>query len=436
MKDDHGKMLSTCLTSLRNDLRTHVAPEIQSSLGKETWRLADLLLMRLIARQQIANDARGDTPNGHAPQANDHGAAEETGGIDAGPLNALIAYEDAIARHVTRYREEAASARPQAVDRVTAAQVQAWLARQSGRHAQAQVSGIREIAGGRSKRTIIVTLAFEDGAQEGIVIRMDSPRYPTRVADEYPLLERLAQAGVPVPPPLWFEPDPTVFGHPFIVTREMPGQPPGTLWGSNAPRPPAVGLAYAQGLAQLHAAPLERVAPGEHPTPARMAEQSVDHFEARWRATTVADSPTMAAGYRWVRRHLPALSGATAVVHGDAGLHNFLIDGERLVCLLDWEFAHVGDPAEDLAYCRNAVESVLPWEQFVAHYEACGGQHIAPERLQAYTVWKELRSATLCAEVRSGLTRGNVDEIGLAVTGIDSFSRFEAKLARTLLEAL
>uniref|UniRef100_A0A071MUE3 Aminoglycoside phosphotransferase domain-containing protein n=1 Tax=Burkholderia cenocepacia TaxID=95486 RepID=A0A071MUE3_9BURK len=357
--------------------------------------------------------------------------------IDPQPLNALIDYEDTIAAHVARYREAAVVAAPEnALGGVTAAGIQAWLARKNPRYAASEVSAIREIAGGRSKRTMIVSLAFADGGREGLVIRMDSPRYPTRVADEFPLLAALARAGVPVPPPLWFEPDPAVFGHPFIVMREMRGQPPGTLWGSHAQCPPAVGLAYAEGLARVHRVPLEQIVAAEHPQPAQMAEAMIDHFEARWQGTTVADSPTLAAGYRWVRRHLPRVTGAAAVVHGDAGLHNFLIDGDELVCLLDWEFAHLGDPAEDLAYCRNAIESVLPWPQFIERYEACGGPHIAPERLQAYTVWKELRSATMCAEVRASLTRGGINEIGLAVTGLDSFARFEAKLARVLLEVL
>ncbi|MCA8094871.1 phosphotransferase family protein [Burkholderia anthina] len=425
MKDDHHQMLTTCLKSLRSDLLIHVVPEIQSALGKETWRLADILLMRLIARQEAGTGAA----NGHA--------ADLDALVDTHPLTALIHYEDTIASRVASYREQAATVRPQtAAASITVEGVQAWLARKEARYATSKVSGIREIAGGRSKRTTIVSLVLADGSREGFVIRMDSPRYLTHVADEFPLLVALARAGVPVPPPLWFEPDAAVFGQPFIVTREMRGQPPGTLWGSNASRSPAVGLAYAQGLARVHGAPLEQIVPGLHPLPRDMAEAMIDHFEARWQATTVADSPTMAAGYRWVRRHLPGLAGATAVVHGDAGLHNFLIDGEELVCLLDWEYAHLGDPAEDLAYCRNAIESVLPWAQFVERYEACGGPRIAPERLQAYAVWKELRSATMCAEVRAGLTRGGIDEIGLAVTGIDSFSRFEAKLARVLLDVL
>ncbi|WP_395067928.1 phosphotransferase family protein [Paraburkholderia silvatlantica] len=425
MKDDHHQMLTTCLKSLHSDLRLHVVPEIQSPLGKETWRLAEILLMRLIARQEAGLSAT----NGHELVS---GAL-----IDPQPLNALIDYEDTIAAYVARYREAAVVVAPTTTPRgITATGMQAWLARKDPRYVGSEVSAIREIAGGRSKHTTIVSLTFADGSREGLVIRMDSPRYPTRVAEEFPLLVALARAGVPVPPPLWFEPDPAVFGHPFIVTREMRGQPPGTLWGSNAQRPPAVGLAYAEGLARAHRVPLEQIVPGEHPKPAQIAEAMIDHFEARWQATTVADSPTLAAGYRWVRRHLPRVTGATAVVHGDAGLHNFLIDGDELVCLLDWEFAHLGEPAEDLAYCRNAIESVLPWAQFIERYEACGGPRIAPECLQAYTVWKELRSATMCAEVRAGLTRGGIDEIGLAVTGIDSFSRFEAKLACVLLDVL
>jgi len=39
----------------------------------------------------------------------------------------------------------------------------------------------------------------------------------------------------------------------------------------------------------------------------------------------------------------------TVLCHGDVGPGNFLHDGDRVTALLDWEFAHFGDPMDDLA---------------------------------------------------------------------------------------
>ena len=48
--------------------------------------------------------------------------------------------------------------------------------------------------------------------------------------------------------------------------------------------------------------------------------------------------------------------------------------------------AHAGDPAEDLAYCKHLVESVLPWAEFMQAYQAAGGEQIAEERMRFFTI--------------------------------------------------
>jgi aminoglycoside phosphotransferase (APT) family kinase protein len=50
------------------------------------------------------------------------------------------------------------------------------------------------------------------------------------------------------------------------------------------------------------------------------------------------------------------------VVHGDFGPNNMLLDPATLTvtALLDWEFAHVGSPIEDLAWCEWIVRAHHP----------------------------------------------------------------------------
>jgi aminoglycoside phosphotransferase len=45
------------------------------------------------------------------------------------------------------------------------------------------------------------------------------------------------------------------------------------------------------------------------------------------------------------------------LVHGDFGPNNVLLDAaaERVTALLDWEWAHAGDPVEDLAWCEFII---------------------------------------------------------------------------------
>ncbi len=44
------------------------------------------------------------------------------------------------------------------------------------------------------------------------------------------------------------------------------------------------------------------------------------------------------------------------MVHGDYRSGNFLHDGEgRILAVLDWEMAHIGDPLEDLGWALDPL---------------------------------------------------------------------------------
>jgi aminoglycoside phosphotransferase (APT) family kinase protein len=58
--------------------------------------------------------------------------------------------------------------------------------------------------------------------------------------------------------------------------------------------------------------------------------------------------PAIEYGLAWVRERLAPSRDAT-FVHGDFRLGNLAV-GDHLVAVLDWEFAHVGDPVEDVAW--------------------------------------------------------------------------------------
>jgi tRNA A-37 threonylcarbamoyl transferase component Bud32 len=50
------------------------------------------------------------------------------------------------------------------------------------------------------------------------------------------------------------------------------------------------------------------------------------------------------------------------LVHGDFGPHNVLLDPAtyEVTAVVDWEFAHLGDPVEDLAWCEWIVRTHHP----------------------------------------------------------------------------
>jgi Phosphotransferase enzyme family len=69
------------------------------------------------------------------------------------------------------------------------------------------------------------------------------------------------------------------------------------------------------------------------------------------------------------------------LVHGDYGPNNVLLDPatSEVTAILDWEWAHAGDPAEDLAWCEWIVRMHHPGRvsllgEFFGAFGAYGGE--------------------------------------------------------------
>ena len=101
---------------------------------------------------------------------------------------------------------------------------------------------------------------------------------------------------------------------------------------------------------------------------------------AEWRAylerQQLEPQPELVEVLCWLERHAPTAQ-ATVLVHGDWKPGNWLIDGDDIVVVLDWETAHLGDPLEDVGWVTNPLrhrEHLIPgaWERadLFAAYEA------------------------------------------------------------------
>jgi aminoglycoside phosphotransferase (APT) family kinase protein len=85
--------------------------------------------------------------------------------------------------------------------------------------------------------------------------------------------------------------------------------------------------------------------------------------------------------------------------HGDAGPGNFLFEGERVTALLDWEFAHLGDPLDDLAWV--AVRAHLlggfgDLEHGLRTWRDASGLRLDVPRIEYYRALVLLRMAISC----------------------------------------
>ncbi|GAB3275313.1 phosphotransferase [Parahaliea aestuarii] len=62
------------------------------------------------------------------------------------------------------------------------------------------------------------------------------------------------------------------------------------------------------------------------------------------------DSSTVLGAFSryWLRRHVPDSVQRTCLLQGDTGAGNFMFERGRITAIVDWEWAHYGDPLEDL----------------------------------------------------------------------------------------
>lgn len=334
-------------------------------------------------------------------------------------LQAMAANEAAVA---SRQTDHPGATKP------TPAAIEAYLQRRARDGQPLTLERIGSPLGGYSKDVFVVHLSGPGRPADTIVIRRDLCGGPleSSVENEFGLLQAMHEAGVPVAEPLWMETDASQLGGKLLVLRFVEGQ---TLTDFRANlqagdmRPHI--LQFARILAQVHQVPV--TAAGVDPHTANLPLNQLvltllDAFRDQWRRRRQAPNPIITAGLEWMRNNLPDDTAAPVIVHGDYSLRNLMFANGEATALLDWETWHAGDPAEDLAYCREEVESVMPWAEFMAEYRAAGGPAVSAGRLHYWQYWKYLRGAITSVSMMNAVKDQNAD-IRTAFGGI-FFTRF------------
>lgn len=115
--------------------------------------------------------------------------------------------------------------------------------------------------------------------------------------------------------------------------------------------------------------------------------------------------PAFELALRWLADHRPVGTRTDAVVHGDFRLGNVIVDERGLAAVLDWELAHLGDPAEDLGWlCSPAwrfgsplpVAGVGGRDELLHAYASVSGVEIDPVTLHWWEVCAILRWGVIC----------------------------------------
>jgi aminoglycoside phosphotransferase (APT) family kinase protein len=176
------------------------------------------------------------------------------------------------------------------------------------------------------------------------------------VLREFRILDAIKDADVSIARPVLACDDPSVFGSPFYVMERIDGVPiRAGLPPAWADAPETHGQALEQlidALVAIHAVDWRACGLGDlaHSRPYLAGQMSrwlsqLDSYAGR-------DLPPARDIATWLDAHRPA-DQAPALFHGDYKLDNVLFHPEpppRLLAVVDWEMAAIGDPLVDLAW--------------------------------------------------------------------------------------
>ncbi|MCR5980601.1 phosphotransferase [Gordonia jinghuaiqii] len=272
--------------------------------------------------------------------------------------------------------------------------VRTYLAARLGR--DVRVRSVKQLAGGLSKKTTLLTIDGDAAAPEEIVLRQVAPgRDAHTLIDEFAVVGHVFGHGVAVPEPLWLEPQDNALGGPFFATRRARGANVGDVFGPDPGTTPKAAEALARELGNLHALAIDGAVPTPVPPMATRGEilDAIDEqrrlVRGVERAIGIDAAPLGSLLFEWLAANAPTGVETPVLLHGDPGFHNILLDGEELTAMLDWERARIGDPAQDLAYVRPAVENIFEWEDFLRIYCEAGGRRPTDQQLAYYAVWHD-----------------------------------------------
>jgi aminoglycoside phosphotransferase (APT) family kinase protein len=304
--------------------------------------------------------------------------------------------------------------------------------------APVRISAARQLTGGASRETWSLDVEIDDGPEPGrqaLVLRKDMggtihDEALTR-EQEFRLLTVAHQAGVLVPRPRWYCGDPTVLSSPFFIMDRLEGESVGRRVVREA--------ALAEGRRQLPRQMGEQLArihridwvqeqlqflPASEPgcSPALTAV----YRAARQLEQFGEPHPALELSLRWLQAHAPACT-TPVLIHGDFRVGNLMVGPNGLRGIFDWEFAHLGDPAEDLAWpCVRSwrfghdalrLGGVGKAEDFFDAYRQAGGPAVDHEAVHYWEILGNLRWAVGCIAQANRHLSGQAPSIELASLG-------------------
>ncbi len=262
----------------------------------------------------------------------------------------------------------------------------------------ARVENLKMLAGGASQETWALDLILENGEPRGeyqLVLRRQLGgkiyRDALELAREFRVMQIAYASNVLLPYPQAFLPD--LLNRPAALLHRKYGE---TI-GRRIVREPSLERArnilpkqMGEMLARIHKIDIDKYAMRlflpQPPVEKSHARWTIENLEKNLDAILVESRephPALELGLRWLRNHEPPAPKQLVLLHGDYRIGNVMVNENGLVSVLDWEFAHIGDAYQDIAWSlvrdwrfgndRLHFGGIAPPDEFFAAYENAMG---------------------------------------------------------------
>ena len=212
---------------------------------------------------------------------------------------------------------------------------------------------------------------------------------------EYRILSHLHPVYDKVPRPLLFCDDEQILGVPFYVMERVKGvilraQPPqGIELSAEVMR--GLSRTFVENLAEIHEVDYEAAGLGDLGSPQGYVQRQVEGWTKRYYNARTDDVPAIEKLADWLVQHLPPDSSRAALIHNDYKYDNLVLSPEdlkRVVAVLDWEMATIGDPLMDFGTSLGYwVETTDPeeWQRYGFGLTSLPGSFTRAELLEHYS---------------------------------------------------
>jgi aminoglycoside phosphotransferase (APT) family kinase protein len=172
---------------------------------------------------------------------------------------------------------------------------------------------------------------------------------------EYRILKALKPVFPYCPKPLVYTEDASIMGCPFYVMERVKGiilrktLPKGLEFTPDQMRTLCESLLDVH--YQLHSVDYKAIGLEGFGKPEGYVKRQVEGWSERYRAARTPDAPAFEKIMQWLHDRMPPDFPKPSVIHNDYKFDNVVLDPDnplKIVGVLDWEMATVGDPLMDL----------------------------------------------------------------------------------------